>query len=952
MSITFKEIIQKYHSDGVVFSSPKRGSHAYYCIGEVDDTGFSVVRLTANEPERCSYSVLERKLELVREAGGHIKFAEISNTTAIHLAYLQAANFGVSIDRKEILDLTDDSEAFKHFQELIKGLNIDLSGKQPKLYKPVILWCVFDAIRNGELNENRIEFDWLVPRFLKKFEGLGIEARENNAAEAYCNLTRDLFWLLAYEDPQHFISETQSTKQLREHVNYALIKDTYWRLLSNPQYVETLIALIETYWFSKATGPTNFWWVNQGKTYQVEKDGQFVWAPQKSKSGSTFFHWENVSKIAAGDIIFNYANGAIVAVSLARSSGYERTRPENLQGGEWKKPGWSADCEYYELSEPIELEQVAQPILELKLTRGPINSSARVNQSYLFELTKKAAKVIADVLDLSDFPEPLRTHLAALIEAPQETIHDSSQMSTAMKHELNTILYGPPGTGKTYETIQLAVEICDGFSNFEDRAQVVDRFKELREKNQIEFVTFHQSYGYENFIEGIRPVLSNDSSDTESETQQIRYECQDGVFKKLCKLATPPKGQMRSLGDLDPEQSTFWKMSLGGSTATNSVNEIYDECIENNCLLMGYGSKYDLAGYDNLESIQELMKDESEHAAKQAHLFKNELKVGDVIIASDGQTKFRGIARVTGEYKYLNRTWFGGMRPVEWLVEFEESQPLERISKIKFARSTLYQLKKSALDLEEIQSLLSDSDAYSPQNRVMIIDEINRGNISKIFGELITLLEHDKRIGGDNELQVRLPSSGDIFGIPENVYVIGTMNTADRSIAFLDVALRRRFKFIEKMPNSDVIRQHLPDEGVIENIDVAGILDTINDRIELLYDRDHQIGHSYFLKITTLHDLRNVICDKIIPLLQEYFYGDWMKISVVLGCPIDEEKGKPLRSGFPSIIEGKLLTVDSPSVAESDFIENKVRCQISEEFLTTDASDRLAEYFAAISSSE
>jgi 5-methylcytosine-specific restriction endonuclease McrBC GTP-binding regulatory subunit McrB len=167
-----------------------------------------------------------------------------------------------------------------------------------------------------------------------------------------------------------------------------------------------------------------------------------------------------------------------------------------------------------------------------------------------------------------------------------------------------------------------------------------------------------------------------------------------------------------------------------------------------------------------------------------------------------------------------------------------------------------------------------------PEHRphVIFIDEINRGNIAKVFGELITLLEVDKRSGEANETVVQLPYSGESFSVPSNLWVIGSMNTADRSIALLDTALRRRFEFEELLPDSDVIRQQVGDNGVLDEVDVAGLLDALNERIEFLYGRNHTLGHSFFLGVGGLDDLKKIFLDRIIPLLQEYFYDDWEKV--------------------------------------------------------------------------
>ena len=170
------------------------------------------------------------------------------------------------------------------------------------------------------------------------------------------------------------------------------------------------------------------------------------------------------------------------------------------------------------------------------------------------------------------------------------------------------------------------------------------------------------------------------------------------------------------------------------------------------------------------------------------------------------------------------------------------------------------------------------NEAIEPKKHVLIIDEINRGNVSAIFGELITLLEEDKRKGNKEHTEVKLPYSGKEFSVPNNVYIIGTMNTADRSVEALDTALRRRFSFVEMQPDPEILSTEK-----YKDVDLSKLLETINQRIEVLIDKDHQIGHSYFIGIQDLEDLKRTFKDKIIPLLEEYFYGDFGKIGLVLG---------------------------------------------------------------------
>lgn len=333
--------------------------------------------------------------------------------------------------------------------------------------------------------------------------------------------------------------------------------------------------------------------------------------------------------------------------------------------------------------------------------------------------------------------DELREALAGL-ESDPASPHISATRTPGMKK--NCILYGPPGTGKTWHTHLYAVAIIEERPleelKAEDPAAVRERFAAYRQQGLIEFTTFHQSYSYEDFIEGIRPVIEDDGTETEG---KLAYRVEDGIFKRFCQQA---------------ETETF------------------------------------------------------------AEALREDLSV------------FAGLA----------------VNP----------SPVRR------------------------------------QNRVFIIDEINRGNIAGIFGELITLIEPTKRLGAAEALKVRLPYSRTEFGVPDNVYILGTMNTADRSLTALDIALRRRFAFERVAPEPELLASMLlGDSGYT----VADLLRTMNRRIAVLIDQEHCIGHAPFMKLpqgeVAVDALADIFRHAILPLLEEYFFEDWQKIRLVFN---DQQK--------------------------------------------------------------
>ena len=514
---------------------------------------------------------------------------------------------------------------------------------------------------------------------------------------------------------------------------------------------------------------------------------------------------------------------------------------------------------------------------------------------------------------------------------------------------LNLVLYGPPGTGKTYQTVNLAIQIClPGQPVPKERSKAVEEFRRLREQGRVEFVTFHQSYGYEEFVEGIRPETVKDDTGATS----LSYDVQPGVFKRISLAAKEALKEGRQRYAFDPSKTAAWKMSLGDSTRADEAH-IFETCMNEGLLMLGYGQGLDFTGCDTRDAVATKLREklpdipDNDYNITSVHRFKNEMAGGGLVVVSDGNKKFRAIGRIAGPYTFRPDLEYYQVRAVEWLRILDESLPAEQILKVNFSQMTIYRLNLAILKAEAMQDLLAGTKSPGERNHVLIIDELNRGNVSKILGELITLLEPDKRLGAENELTATLPYSGDEFGVPPNLYVIGTMNSADRSIAFIDTALRRRFQFREVPPDSEVLRAEMPDGGLVAGVEVPALLDIINDRIELLFDRDHTLGHSFFIRVSSLDDLRQVVLEKVIPQLQEYFYGDWHRVCLVLGCPYQTDGEQPTTENPFPVFTAEKLPVSALLGTNNGEYEDQFRFAISHEFLESKGL-ALANFFKAV----
>ena len=425
---------------------------------------------------------------------------------------------------------------------------------------------------------------------------------------------------------------------------------------------------------------------------------------------------------------------------------------------------------------------------------------------------------------------------------------------------LNQILYGPPGTGKTYHTIDKALEILFAWKEIgsipQERDEKKKIFNDFISDEQIAFVTFHQSYGYEDFVEGIRPRLSGENDESQI-SEKMEYEIKDGIFKRMCKKANE-----------NYENSQKTEEQIKQDMELDDLIKAYVDYVREQCDKRDYVSLKD----EHINTDKNIIDVQS---------YKTGNFSFNVAIGLDTKRDYLTKDKIKSNYeKFKNNE----IKSWENIIGIDD----------KYTKKLYFSLLKRLKEFENKKhENFTESNTENIDNHlkpyILIIDEINRGNISKILGELITLLEHSKRKGKSEALEVTLPYSQEPFSVPKNLYIIGTMNTADRSIALLDTALRRRFEFIEMLPNPKELEKISCDDG---EIDLKELLKAMNNRIEFLLDRERTIGHSFFFEKAvergieqyelTLTDLKAVFKNKILPLLQEYFYDDYAKINAVL----------------------------------------------------------------------
>jgi 5-methylcytosine-specific restriction protein B len=469
-------------------------------------------------------------------------------------------------------------------------------------------------------------------------------------------------------------------------------------------------------------------------------------------------------------------------------------------------------------------------------------------------------------------------------ELTKEEFDEYREFVDLLKFSPNLILYGPPGTGKTYS----AQKIIEAFEF--DRTEDVKAFKKIQSEGRINFVTFHQSFSYEEFIEGLRPVIIDPADEKQNdEGENLKYIVQPGILLNIANNAARSqittdltKNEFNKVKDT----SKIWKISLG---ERGKEDWVYESCIQDKSIAIGWFDNTDISKWDYDTIYKELSskKDKDEpkptNNANSINNFVNEAQEGDLVLVFASKTSIRAIGMIDGLYEWRKDLVgkYAHRRKVKWLQVFPKPIDIRKYNAGKnLSQVTMYELSSiKFLDIKELLETDKPEQKKEQKNAApyfLIIDEINRGNISKIFGELITLVEKDKR----DKIKIRLPYSQKEFSLPSNLYIIGTMNTADRSIAILDTALRRRFVFKEIEPNVDIIK--IENQFADADLDLAFLFEKLNTKIAEKLDRDHRLGHSYFLNVFRIADFKIIWYCQIIPLLMEYFYNDAGSISSII----------------------------------------------------------------------
>lgn len=746
---SFPEVMRLYHNDGAVFVTPFDGRR--YCITSVDDTGCMVKRLDGKQSERIQFGGFEEVFNTVRAKGGTIDYNDLFDESVPVIkrtTYLQAPQLGLSHDKKVVTDLSSPAKAFEHFGLLLQNLRVDRSSGDPKLFKPAIVACVIDGIDAGELTENKISFDWILPKFLEKTREIGASANPEKASYPFYHLTRDLFWILCYKDTSDLFSGSPSPKQLREKVRFAILKETYWQVLSNEENRQRFLRVL-----------AESWWPAKNHISLVSQNNG--WA----------------TKIA--DFLKNEMPSARLQARLK----FESKAKELIEN----KLGQLSDSEVRELFQVINTEEKPRGgITKNRFAMAFIGNNVNLVTSQLDRFNQWVKRLWTESEDQlkETLDEFWRTPLPGMPSLPPLILYlrDPDKFSIWMEATtkgLKKITGFSPGPNR------------DGDAYFNFNSEV----NRLREK----------------------------------------YTLQPQVMDALLSYFGRDLPQKLDLQGLEPEPEPEPLLPV------NRVVELED--------------------ISNQSNIQ------VEILARWVRAIERK---GQAVIYGPPGTGKTFIA------EHLANHLIGGGNGFSEFVQFHPAYAYEDF--IQGIRPSTTGNGTLCYSLTPGRFLDFCTRAKERSGKcVLIIDEINRANLARVFGELMYLLEYR-----NSEIPL---AGGEYLSIPENVRLIGTMNTADRSIALVDHALRRRFAFIALRPQYETLIKSHADSGFPIG-QLVSILKRLNG---VIGDPNYEVGISFFIRKDLADHIEDIWCMEVEPYIEEYFFDQPGKVDEFRWSNIGQE---------------------------------------------------------------
>jgi hypothetical protein len=802
----FRALIARYHDEGTVFESADRG--ALYTVQSIDDAGCIVDRLTATEPARCTFGQFESLRERIAARGGRHPFtSELEPTVAIRTTVAQAPELALSPDGSEILLLEGRAQVADLLMRYIEDLQVDRSGGAPKMYKPALLACVLEAIGLGELRENRIAFDWIEPRFRARMKELGQDVSAQQAAYPFFHLTRDLLWMLCYREPTDAprLASDVSPTTIKSSVRHAILKDTFWDAMQDSAQRERVLNHLAHVWWAPTTQRA---WIFQANPALYDLQGALA-------SGLTNLQWtvrQHRDQIKAGDLVFLWESGSdagIVAVAgVLNDPADEDEDPVSRQFNRQDEP-------------------FAGPKLRVRL---------RIDRLLPERVRRETLRAHPILRNLSILAAPQGTNfpivpnelwpIEALVAANGGRLvrkiapgRDAKFWDECLREGYICVAWDLVGDLRRYEGHQAAraafsEAYAERYNHHEP--QITKKATELwtlRDLRPGDIIVANRGTSEVLALGRVLDPSYEWRSERPDHKHTVRVRWDTSFAKHI------PKQADWAMATVAPVRPDLFRLIIGDSGPMDDLSRLAEE------LLLDRGQ---------LERAARLLRD------KRQVIFYGPPGTGKTFVA---RKLAAHVDVVQFHPSVAYEDFFEGFRPDEEGQFRLKPGPLRRIAK-------------------------RAQDDTNKAIHVLIIDELNRGNVAKVFGELYYLLEYR------NE-KVWLQYSETKFSLPENLWIIGTMNTADRSIALVDAALRRRFYFVPFFPDEPLIggllrgwlARHMPH--------MLWVADVVREANERLGDRHGAIGPSHFLREDLDDEWVELIWEhSVLPYLEEQLLGE------------------------------------------------------------------------------